>query len=229
MRRKYRNKDWLKGKLEKDKKHPREIANKFDVTENAIRNWMRKYNLGNHSPHRGRINEIGNKYDFTDNLGFDHTLTIKDAVENKEPGSYWLCEWENDESLIKAGTQLRNGEIFKSPPKLGTIERLYLDYKEGATKRNLNFEISLVEFQEMITQDCFYCGKPPSRDIKNRVTHPRVNFKYTGIDRVNNKKGYTKQNTVPCCWECNKFKGSMNGKEFLSLIEKIYKNFPRSD
>ena len=42
-----------------------------------------------------------------------------------------------------------------------------------------------------------------------------------GIDRWNNNAGYTPENSVACCFQCNDAKGSMDGDEFLKLVYGI--------
>jgi len=221
---KYQNKSWLKNQLYDESKHPVDLAEECDVHKNTIWNWMRRYNLENQSRDRGTKDEVGNQYNSKDNLGFSHQLTVKEYVDNQKPGSYWLCEWENGEQVIKKGVYLRKRHTNWAPPKLKTIERLYMKYKEGAKQRNLNFTLPIKQFEDLVLNECYYCGAKPKKDISKTVPHPLVNFKYNGIDRKNNSKGYTEDNTVTACWDCNKIKGSRDIESFLSRIRKIYKN-----
>lgn len=46
---------------------------------------------------------------------------------------------------------------------------------------------------------------------------------YNGIDRVNSDLGYSVKNCVTCCKDCNTAKMNMSIKDFLSMIERIYK------
>lgn len=43
------------------------------------------------------------------------------------------------------------------------------------------------------------------------------------VDRKYNSIGYTKNNCVPCCEECNRFKMSMDINDFITKIEEIFK------
>ena len=47
-------------------------------------------------------------------------------------------------------------------------------------------------------------------------------YVYNGIDRIDNNKGYTIDNIVPCCAKCNYAKGKLTLQEFKELIEGIY-------
>ena len=49
--------------------------------------------------------------------------------------------------------------------------------------------------------------------------------KATGFDRVDNKRGYTKENCVPACKICNSMKNVMTLDEFKSRIERINQAF----
>lgn len=85
-------------------------------------------------------------------------------------------------------------------------------------KRNLSFNLSLDDFQEICSATCFYCGSPPK--TKMQVGRGLKN----GIDRINNVIGYEPSNCVSCCWNCNRMKGKMTHKEFTDHIQKIYKH-----
>jgi 5-methylcytosine-specific restriction endonuclease McrA len=66
---------------------------------------------------------------------------------------------------------------------------------------------------------CHYCGLPPYT-----VSHRKKDqaFVYTGIDRVDNEKGYTPDNVVPCCGVCNFMKGKLGLEQFLAQIKRIH-------
>jgi 5-methylcytosine-specific restriction endonuclease McrA len=83
----------------------------------------------------------------------------------------------------------------------------------------------------LINQDCTYCGDPPSRVqwAYHRTRTPKGlstdEFKIVnGIDRVDSKLGYTKDNCAPCCDKCNTIKMDMTLDEFHGKVIKIYTN-----
>lgn len=64
----------------------------------------------------------------------------------------------------------------------------YTNYVRKASVRNLEFDITLQEFESMKNKGCAYCG------LTERI--------HIGLDRVDNNIGYTKDNVVPCCTSC---------------------------
>ena len=98
----------------------------------------------------------------------------------------------------------------------------YNSYKQGAKKRNINFELTYLDCMKLFSQNCFYCDKPPSniKTIKNYTG----NFIYNGIDRVDNnpKIGYRLGNVVACCAQCNRAKGTLSELEFKQWIKTVY-------
>ena len=87
-------------------------------------------------------------------------------------------------------------------------EGLYRTTKFNAERRDYEFLLTKEEFIGIISNSCMYCGE---------------NEKRIGIDRVDNRKGYTKKNSAPCCQTCNYMKRILTKQEFMSHIEKIYK------
>lgn len=90
-------------------------------------------------------------------------------------------------------------------------------------------------FCELIKQPCYYCGlvngnitydsensvwAGNNKKVKKRVSN--VVLKHNGIDRVDNSKGYTKTNCVPCCKFCNMAKSNMSIVEFLEWVSRVY-------
>lgn len=99
---------------------------------------------------------------------------------------------------------------------------LFNDYRTGARERYLDFNLSFEEFELFLAKNCYYCNSEPigvyrinSKDSKR--------FFYNGIDRTNNNKGYSLKNCVTCCKICNRNKGTMNKRDFLNWIKKVYR------
>lgn len=97
---------------------------------------------------------------------------------------------------------------------------LFNGYKKGATERDLSFEITFEQFENLVKRNCFYCNSPPSRE-RTRKHHK---WKFNGVDRVNNNQGYYIGNIVPCCWNCNRMKLNIPYDEFINHINNIYEN-----
>lgn len=109
-----------------------------------------------------------------------------------------------------------------------TYNCLLYAYKKGATDRGFLFDLDKDTFKQLISKNCFYCDKEPSSiyQIKNSKTGEiRAGFPliYNGIDRVDNTKGYTLDNSVTCCETCNRMKTNHNYTFFVEQIIKIYK------
>jgi len=91
-------------------------------------------------------------------------------------------------------------------------ENMYKKYKWDANRRGKSFNLSFDEFMSMWQKPCFYCNTP---------------IKTIGIDRVLNNTGYEKGNVVPCCKDCNNFKGKMDAKKIMLIgmgIDRFIKN-----
>ena len=101
----------------------------------------------------------------------------------------------------------------------GAIE-VYGDYRRSAKKRGIEFNLTLTDATKMFKSDCYYCGDPPTM-TKTRKTG---DFLYNGIDRIDDQKIYTTNNTVACCKTCNRIKHIRPEKEFIQHIKKIIKH-----
>ena len=88
-------------------------------------------------------------------------------------------------------------------------------YKRNAKNRNINWEIDDDFAFKIFELNCHYCGCVPSNIAKSGKTIKKE-FLYNGIDRIDNKKGYTPQNVVPCCAMCNHAKKNYGELEFMS-------------
>lgn len=105
--------------------------------------------------------------------------------------------------------------------KTSPIKTLYGNYKRGAKKRCLEFDLSIQEFYILIKGSCYYCGTDPIQILKKE--NAKYGIEYNGIDRKNNNIGYTKENSIPCCKFCNFAKGKNTEEEFLEWVDRLIK------
>lgn len=97
--------------------------------------------------------------------------------------------------------------------------------KWDAKKAGRSFNISFDWFVKQVHEPCHYCN----RTNINSVTVPSkipgevllANFRYNGLDRVDNAVGYEEDNCVPCCVVCNRAKNSMPYEDFIEYISSL--------
>ena len=104
----------------------------------------------------------------------------------------------------------------RKPDGEAALNSLYASYRRTcAFHRGHEFNLTLIEFKNITSSNCFYCGKEPSQFKKSRLAF----YQYNGIDRVDNTKGYTIENTVPACQECNSLKAGTT----IEIAKKMLK------
>lgn len=127
-----------------------------------------------------------------------------------------------------------------------TYQRQFTHKLYCSKKRNLEFSLSKEQFIEISKKPCYYCNEITTRNsyiktgkyydnslsieenrILTNIRGDRLNKvdKYTvlcsGIDRYDNTKGYTLENSVPCCRYCNTLKSTKTIDRFYKRMEKL--------
>jgi hypothetical protein len=102
------------------------------------------------------------------------------------------------------------------------VSRIWQGYKRGSKDRGLSFEISKEDFLEYTQMNCHYCGKKPANISKPVIKGKKAGFIYNGLDRKDPDMGYSKENCVPCCWQCNRMKARLQYNDFIKIIKNIY-------
>ncbi len=108
--------------------------------------------------------------------------------------------------IRKAKLKITKNTLRKS------ISGRYTCGKSHAKKKGMLWTITKKWFIEQMTKDiCYYCkGK--------------LNNGGYSLDRLNSDLGYTEENSVSCCWNCNNLKGNyLTPKETLEIIELLKK------
>lgn len=82
----------------------------------------------------------------------------------------------------------------------------YNDYLKRSKYNKIYFQLTLEDFKNCYTQTCSYCNVPG----------------LFGIDRIDNKKGYVKDNIKPCCKFCNRAKHEESEEIFLDWLKRVH-------
>lgn len=159
-------------------------------------------------------------------------LFVERRDDGNHPRPYYLCQCDCGNKKVICGTSLtrktgasrscgclnRYSKIL--PEGHSNRNRLFDLYRRGAIQRGYSFKLSESQFLDLIAQDCHYCGSEPSNVLNHKGSNGSVI--YNGIDRKNNKIGYTASNCLPCCKLCNMMKHSASYEGFLEQVFKIY-------
>jgi hypothetical protein len=121
---------------------------------------------------------------------------------------------ENHNNSIMKGVEY---ERYFNKSKF-VFQKVYTDRQQEAYSRNYVFELNKRDFCNFILQPCHYCGE----GFSHTKRFYKKDYYYNGIDRVDNNKGYTLDNCVPCCRWCNRAKSDMPQDEFLYWVNRVY-------
>lgn len=193
---------------------------------------------------------------FLNRLGmrYGRLTVIKNCGKNKKGRYLWLCKCDCGNEKIVVGDNLSSKkskscgclktEFLK---KSGNLWGLYKDRETAILKRQysrlkrrhlknkmtgtfINFDL----FKKIVFSECYYCGKKYSKIIEDRFAETKNSYKLSntiirinGIDRKDNRFGYTEENSVPCCTTCNFGKHTLNEEEFKNWIGKVYQHFAK--
>jgi hypothetical protein len=114
---------------------------------------------------------------------------------------------------------------YNARKKDTALRDLYIHTKCIARNKGRIFDLSLEDFKKITSEPCFYTGRYPNNQWKTNYD----SYTYNGLDRVDNKKGYTIENVVPCCKEANRAKSTLSLEEFKNLINDLYIHFIKNN
>jgi hypothetical protein len=138
----------------------------------------------------------------------------------------WLCRCDCGKETVVLAVCLASGYTkscgcLAREPKLGPHQAarnvVYAEYRRGARKRGLVWELSGEDFDRVTSAACFYCGTPPS----TTAVRGGSRFTYSGIDRKDSGLGYTLDNTVPCCTICNRAKSNLPFDAWMAWVGRL--------
>jgi hypothetical protein len=164
-------------------------------------------------------------------------LTVISQLENKAGKTRFSCLCDCGKEIEAVGSEIQRGHTrscgcLRRDADMGRATRLTYGlasfhslvsiYRRNAKKRGISFELTDEECFQLFTSDCHYCGSPPKN---TRMQHDCYGeFTYSGIDRIDNTKGYVLGNIAPCCTICNIAKGRQTLEEFKLWIQQTYRH-----
>lgn len=183
------------------------------------------------------------------NQRFDRVIALcaKRIQGTTQKRTVWVCMCDCGKecevplsSLInqrKKNLRLSCG-CFKKPGAREPAWRDYFSqYIRGAKDREYEFSLEYADFKRIASSICFYCGSEPidyfgyykrqKRWAKNHATKFDESYyrnsiiKVNGVDRKDNNKGYTIENSAPCCTACNMAKQKATDREFLDWAKRL--------
>ena len=170
---------------------------------------------------------MGRKSKIKDGDRFGSLTVIKSNGSHQKPSGIkigtFLCRCDCGNLTVVRSDHLSGGytkscgclmrEHRKLPNNQAIINKIINSYKNGAKARGYEWNLSNTYAKELISKECFYCGAKFSNEWDG--------YKYNGIDRVDNEKGYEEGNVVPCCKVCNVAKHDMTQKDFIFWARSV--------
>lgn len=90
-----------------------------------------------------------------------------------------------------------------------TTKGQFVYSKSRAKQRKLEWNLTEEQYSELRKQRCHYC-------------QGKLNETSVGLDRINNNLGYTLENVLPCCGNCNRIRSNIyTYEEMLKLAVVI--------
>lgn len=167
-------------------------------------------------------------------------LIVIAPTTSKHNRARWVCQCDCEKQCIATGKSLRTGkkqscgclrrDVSRQKAALMSVNNtlpsgeasfnlLYATYRWHAEKRQLPFELNKEEFKNLTSRRCFYCGKEPSQTYHGASC--KTVYIYNGLDRQDNRIGYTVRNSVSCCGVCNDMKRTRTVEDFLSACAAV--------
>lgn len=131
-----------------------------------------------------------------------------DVLNNKKRG--FSCGCFVKERILE--TKLKTDEEHRYAALMQARAR----YRIEAKHRGYEFNLTPDQFINIVNKPCYYCGMENSQYFTHYIT--KIKHSFSGIDRVDNRKGYVENNIVSCCKKCNTKKNSIDP----DMVVKLY-------
>lgn len=188
---------------------------------------------------------IGKKYNRLTIIGYEKRL----VGSTKKPRTILKCQCDCGKVCFNYRSLILNEKVLScgcynrdKKRKYGedaSWARYFFVLQNIAKRKNLEFSLSLQDVKTNSKQNCHYCGVGPREWLSHKNAYlasckqkrtkvPDLEFANSkvifvqGIDRIDSYIGYTINNIVPCCFQCNGAKNFYSISEFKNWITRVY-------
>lgn len=141
----------------------------------------------------------------------DHPLN-KEFWYPKRDKEFGLCKissLQRKKKYYKEGRYTKRNRTLDNKYK-ASIKGRFANLKKETKRRNLNLDLTIEQYQQIVLNSCFY-------DSSHLLP-----IYGTGLDRIDNNLGYTLDNVVPCCYNCNRIRNdSMSHEEMIEVANLL--------
>lgn len=195
----------------------------------------------NHNKYGIEVGKTYGNYEVLEQVKVSRKISKGDGTYTECLAVKWKCRYipDNSEKIVPTAylaefkTKEQEDEYMKNlvienKHQKGYRSYLMRTYVTGAKNRGHEFNLTKEQFEDIITKNCYYCGKEPQpateEQLRKRGNIKQPTFYYNGIDRLDSSKGYVLDNCVPCCTTCNYMKRTLSVDEFYNQIKSIYEH-----
>lgn len=166
---------------------------------------------------------------------------------NTDRKANWRCLCVCGKECIVLAHKLKSGhtkscgcyktEVSRKDPIQTCWDKYVYTYSKNAKNRGYDWNLTIDEVKNLASQNCYYCNNEPVEytlakksylrqlnkvgcKIDQEFANSKVIFT-NGLDRVNNDKGYSANNVVPCCAICNSAKSDHSEEEWNAWLDRI--------
>lgn len=168
------------------------------------------------------------------------TLNVIEPVKLYDNRWFWRCKCDCGNFRNVRTTYLTTGRVVtceleakqnanakyrRKPQGESTWNSYYSGYRKEAANRDIDFDLSLDQFKDIASKDCYHCGNKPKLINYQKKTSldPKWGDIYaSGIDRLDSDVGYSITNCVSSCWRCNSAKNDQTLEEFHLWLKRTY-------
>jgi hypothetical protein len=141
----------------------------------------------------------------------------------------WRCVCDCGKEVVIPHSRLLTGNTKSCgckrgrPLKYGQGARnsILSRYKKNARTAKREWSLTEELFDCLTLGDCHYCGQAPTNVHSTYTSFGE--FHYNGIDRKDSDLGYTPDNVVSCCKECQKAKSNTPYLQFVNFLRRAGK------
>lgn len=120
-----------------------------------------------------------------------------------------------EQNIILNRLYLDDEQLEHKQQYLSELKKKWQSYKQQDKKHDIYHENYFIDFDSMIHKmvaskmKCFYC-----QEVCMFIYSESYETHQWTLDRIDNNKGHTCENTVICCLQCNLARGSIDHERF---------------